>query len=205
MNMQDRAKAYVKANSIYDPLHVDGKGRLYGTWITGNNYRGSGYHGAYPPGYLQRVMALFPDRQAILHLFSGSLAEEQSGERFEVTFDLNRDMAPTVVGDAHRLSTYFAPHTFDLVLADPPYTHDDAVKYAKIRGEEKPEKWRKPHAKKILEEAHRVVKPGGFVVWLDTAWPMHSKKLWDWVGYITLIRSTNHAVRLVSIFQKVGS
>ena len=36
----------------------------------GNNYRGSGYTGSYPPGYLKRIAALFPGPGLVLHLFS---------------------------------------------------------------------------------------------------------------------------------------
>jgi hypothetical protein len=57
---------------------------LYGVWVIGNDYRNrTRYYGAYPAGYLERVMALFPDvaqdvqddrnHSHLLHVFSGSL------------------------------------------------------------------------------------------------------------------------------------
>lgn len=48
-----------------------------------------------------------------------------------------------------------------------------------------------------------VVPVGGYMAWLDTVWPMHSKACWVTVGRITVIRSTNHRVRLCSIFERV--
>ena len=50
---------------------------LSGIWILGNDYRStSGFYGSYPPNYLKRVRALFPDyapRWRVLHLFAGSV------------------------------------------------------------------------------------------------------------------------------------
>ncbi len=35
---------------------------MYGTWLLGNDYRNrSSFYGAYPPGFLKRLAALFPD------------------------------------------------------------------------------------------------------------------------------------------------
>ena len=40
----------------------------------GNDYRvKTGYYGRYPPGYLRRIRALFPDKRNVLHLFSGKV------------------------------------------------------------------------------------------------------------------------------------
>ena len=44
--------------------------------------------------------------------------------------------------------------------------------------------------------------PAAFVVWLDTVWPMHRKDTWRTVGRILLQRSTNHRVRLVTLFER---
>ena len=58
------------------PLLVYNKGWIYGVWMIGNNYEGSGYHGACPPTYLTRIHAMFSpllEKGRILHLFSGSI------------------------------------------------------------------------------------------------------------------------------------
>jgi hypothetical protein len=74
---------------------------------------------------------------------------------------------------------------------------------------------------KALRALAQVIQPGGWLVWLDTVWPMHSKLEWasaasialvtDWeledgewdsTGLIALVRSTNHRVRMVSMFQR---
>ncbi|MND07635.1 hypothetical protein D3C83_297470 [compost metagenome] len=48
----------------------------------------------------------------------------------------------------------------------------------------------------------RVTIVGGHLVWLDTTWPMHRKAEWRTVGRITIVRSTNHRVRMISIFER---
>jgi hypothetical protein len=50
----------------------------------------------------------------------------------------------------------------------------------------------------------QVIQPGLHLVWLDTVWPMHRKAEWRTVGRITLLRSTNHRLREVSIFERRG-
>jgi hypothetical protein len=56
----------------------DMHGRLYAQWVLGQDYRSkSGYHGSFPPNYLERVMALFPDAERVLQVFSGSAQERQ--------------------------------------------------------------------------------------------------------------------------------
>ena len=57
---------------------------VMGPWNIGNTYKGSGYHGSFPPGFLKRVMSMFPDAENVLHLFSGSLDENVKGDRFDI-------------------------------------------------------------------------------------------------------------------------
>lgn len=58
-----------------------GEQTIYGTWLGGQDYRNkSTLYGAYPRGYLERALSLFPDAKRILHLFSGSLTAKQVDE-----------------------------------------------------------------------------------------------------------------------------
>ena len=84
LTLQQRADAFAAAFPQYAgagaALTVAG-GRLTGLWFMGNDYRNkSRMYGAYPPGFLPRVFALFPDARRVLHLFSGSLTAEQVDE-----------------------------------------------------------------------------------------------------------------------------
>ncbi len=189
MNIQDRARLYNAEFPKYPPLvHTDRW--LYGIWMIGNDYRNkTTYYGAYPAKYLDRVMSMFPDTKDILHLFSGSLAYTK-GTNFDTNPELNTD----VVGDANQLADFFPPDTFDLIIADPPYTAEDALHYGTPM----------VNRNKVLKECVKVLRLDGHVVWLDQVLPMYSKLELILVGTIGLIRSTNHRFRVVSIFQKVG-
>ena len=167
-------------------LDLDGK-RIYGMWILGNDYRGTGFYGSYPPNYLKRVNAMFPDAEKVLHLFSGSV-----GPGNYTRFDLSEKFKPDVLGNAEELDKHFSPGSFDLILADPPYSTEDAKLYGF------------PMIKRraVLAQCHLALQKGGFLVWLDTVMPMYRKDEWDWVGVIGIVRSGNHRFRMTSIFQK---
>jgi len=190
VKMVDRASSYKKAFPNYPPVIVSGKW-LYGMWVIGNNYRSKRkYYGEYPPTYLKRVHALFPDANKVLHLFSGVV--EKGLWAYEVTFDINPELNPDIVGDAHELSKYFYKESFDLIIADPPYSQEDADHYGTPM----------INRNKVVKECYKVLKSGGFLCWLDQVLPMYSKKDYKLVGTIGIVRSTNHRFRVLSIFQK---
>src|SRR3990167_6346414 len=131
MTLQQRADAYARAFPGRPPLQVVTEGVradrhdvLYGQWLCGNDYTNkTRYYGAYPHGYLDRVMALFPDvvslhrsfaHHAVLHVFSGSLPSgpySRCDMAQEAEFDCNLYDLPSLVGG----------HQWRLTLADPPY------------------------------------------------------------------------------------
>lgn len=190
LTLEKRAQNYSAVFPKWPRVMVD-RGWLYGMWIIGNNFRSrQGYYGEYPPTYLKRIRALFPDAQRVLHLFSGKVEKGLWPE--EVTFDIREDLKPDVIGDAHRLAEYFPSESFDLILADPPYTAEDAEHYGT------------PMIKRntVLQQCISVLRQGGFLVWLDQVLPMFRKKELKLAGTIGLVRSTNHRFRVVCIFQK---
>ena len=157
-------------------------------WDGGQNYKGSEYHGAYPPGYMKRVKSLFPDLWiGSVHLFSGSLAHDPD----IVRIDLNSGTNPDIVIDAEAMPSHL-PGNRSLIVADPPYTEEDANHYGTIM----------INRKKVIAECHRVLRSGGFLVWLDQVRPMYRKTDWNLVGAIGFIRSTNHRMRLITILEK---
>ena len=186
LHMRDRAKLYNDAFPNYPNVWFD-KGWLLGVWNIGNNYKGSGFHGSYPPSYLKRITSMFPDMEDVLHLFSGSLPV---GDYTRI--DLNADLKPDVVGNAEELSTLFDADSFDIIYADPPYTESDALKYGNPM----------VNRNKVVKECHKVLKPGGFLCWMDMVLPMYRKIEFQRVGEISISRSTNHRIRGVYIFRK---
>ena len=184
--------------------YVGSDGRIYGNWMIGQDYRSRrGYYGEYPRSYLIRVMALFPpnlDPQRTLHLFSGSINRDNCKSP---TFDMDpaNELRPSQRGDAHRLSEYFQPDAFDIILADPPYSEEDARHYGTPL----------INRNKVIKEAEKVLVVGGWIVWLDQVFPMFCSKNGKsseryanltFMGWISVVRSTNHRVRCAFFFQK---
>ena len=161
-------------------------------WLLGNAYKGSGFYGAYPPSYLRRVRALFPDvpPEVWLHLYSGSLGPEVPGLRLDISMEPGR-MRPSIVADARHVP--IRSGSIRLSAADPPYSKPDAVRYGTPIVLNKPQ---------VLRELARVTVSGGFLVWLDTTLPLYDGKVWRHFGMICVQRSTNHRTRLCSLFQR---
>jgi hypothetical protein len=188
-SLEDRAKFYNESYPRYPKMWAD-KNWLLGVWSIGNNYKNnSRYHGAFPRDFLERFSKLFPEKENTLHLFSGSLPPGNY-TRFDIG---NNDEAQyDVRGDAQELSSHFEPDTFDMIIADPPYTEEDAQKYGNPL----------INRNKVLKECHKVLKPGGHLVWMDMVLPMYRKDEFKRIGEISISRSTNHRVRAVFIFER---
>ena len=189
ITVEDRIHHYA-ALPFPQSLYVGEDGRLLGMWIMGNNYQvRSGYYGGYPAGYLRRIKALFPEKQKVLHLFSGRVdLSVLPGD----TVDLNPDLEPTYLDDAQKLAGV-PVDKYDLILADPPYSIEDADHY-------------QPTMVKrnlVMRALGRKASPGTHVVWLDQVLPMYRKDQWRIVGLIGMVKSTNHRFRVVVIFEKI--
>lgn len=162
--------------------------RVYGVWLIGNYYkRKEGYHGEYPPSFLERIYALFPGKHKILHMFSGTI----KGAREVTTVDLNPDLNPSVVCNVTEMSNFLPTNHFELVVADPPYSRKDAAIYGV------------PLVNKrlALREARKVTQKGGVLVWLDTQTPIYRKLDWNLLGMIGVSCGTNRAFRVVTLFE----
>lgn len=197
MTMTDRAAAYVRAYPKWRaswPLVVKEQGAdcLYATWLIGNNYQAkSPLYGSYPPGYLDRISVLFPDlaEGEVLHAFSGSLPP---GPYVRLDLMSDADRQPDIVGSVIDAGKIFGWPRFDLVFADPPYSAPDAAFYGTPM----------ISRRKAMSALAEVTRPGGFLVWLDCVWPMFAKSEWRTAGRITIVRSTNHRIRMATIFER---
>ena len=188
MKLEERIKGYNETFPKWPKLVYD-KNWIYGVWNIGACYKGTGYYGNYPHGYMKRISTLFPDKEKILHLFSGSLPEGDY-----TRFDIAQHPAAQydVKGDAEELSTYFEPESFDIIYADPPYSAKDSENY----------QCKMPNRFKVVKECAKVLKPGGHLVWMDEILPMYRKDEFHRVGEIMISRSTNHRIRAVFIFER---
>lgn len=214
------ARAYNRKFPDRPPLSYGGKNPMVtGAWMIGSCYKnparmpdGSPFYGGYPYGYLERVHAMFPDARKILHVFSGGLtrpaailAAWQDYDPIDSTtppremelvdmYGPEQGRYPTWKGDI--LDYTIMPEVqgrFDLILADPPYSAEDAAKYD----------CPPVNRAKVIHALRRVAAPGANLVWLDVVWPMHRKIEWKLWGAIGLIRSTNHRVRAITMFEAV--
>jgi len=190
MKWEDRISSYVRITGFPRSLFISEDGRVVGTWIMGNDYRvKSGYYGGYPAGYLRRIAALFPDRKRVLHVFSGQVdLTAMPGD----TVDSNPAMNPTWVADAHDLSTV-PLSTYDLVLADPPYSVEDAERYQTTMVQRNV----------VMRSLAAGMSADARVVWLDQVLPMYRKDEWSIEAVIGMVKSTNHRFRVTTIFRRL--
>lgn len=189
MTLHDRIAAYRPTVQLPTSLAIGDDGRLFGVWVMGNNYTvKSEYYGGYPHGYLNRIKALFPDKSKVLHLFSGCVdLSVLPGD----TVDINADRTPTYVDDAQTLA-HVPLEQYDLVLADPPYSVEDAERYQTTMIKRNV----------VLAALGARLQPGAHVVWLDQVLPIYRKDQFDVIGYIGMVKSTNHRFRVITIFQR---
>jgi hypothetical protein len=190
MDWEDRIQNYGRETGFPRSLFVAEDGRVVGTWIMGNDYRvKSKYYGGYPAGYLRRVAALFPDRRRVLHVFSGQVdLAAMPGD----TVDSNGSLNPTWVADAHDL-TSVPLADYDLVLADPPYSVEDAERYQTTMVKRNV----------VLRSLASGMSPGSRVIWLDQVLPMYSKDQWAIEAVIGMVKSTNHRFRVTTVFRRL--
>lgn len=189
LTWQERIDNYVRVTKFPRSLFVSEDGRVVGTWIFGNSYRvRSGLYGGYPDSYLKRIKALFPDKQRVLHLFSGKVDQAiLPGD----TVDILPDMFPTYLDDAQKLDTV-PLERYDMVMADPPYSEEDAQRYSTTMIK-----------RNIVMQALKRIQPGAHVVWLDQVLPMYRKDTFKIVAVIGCVKSTNHRFRVITIFERV--
>lgn len=187
MQIQNRIESY---NSKYPPALLQCNNRIYGVWVIGNNYRNnSNYYGEYPHSVKERILSLFPDCQKILHLFAGTIKDENT-----ITYDINPKYNPTICDSVKNIINHKeALKDIDLVLADPPYEKSDFEKYNC-----------KPFNKaQTIRDLAKILKPHSYLVWLDTKKPMYSKNDWYLLGEIAISVSTNHRYRGLCLFEKL--
>lgn len=166
------------------PQVTEDHGWFHGVWYCGG-FKKAKLHGAYPNGFLERALALFPGATDVLHCPSGTV--EGPG----MTVDLKRDEVrrPKVIASADDLP--FSDGSFDLILSDPPYTREDSKLYGC-----------KPFPMEgFMREALRLLKPGGFLGMLHTYIPQYRRVEWDLRGLIAVTTGFKRATRIFSLFE----
>lgn len=188
LTWRQRITNYDKETGFPSSLFIAGDDRVVGTWILGNSYQvKSNYYGGYPNTYLRRAKALFPDKKRVLHLFSGMVdCFTMPGD----TVDMNASLGPDYVDDAQTLLNV-PLHNYDLIMADPPYSAEDAEHYGTTLVK-----------RNLVMKALQRTAPGTHICWLDQVWPIHRKAFFKLEAVIGIVRSTNHRTRMVFIFKR---
>jgi hypothetical protein len=162
---------------------------LFGMWLLGQSWKvPSGLYGGFPGNFLRRIAALFPDKRRVLHLFSGKVnLSELPGD----TVDCRAELEPTYCVNAETLEGV-PLEQYDLVVADPPYSNEDATNYGT------------PMVRRdLVMRALGGVRPGCYIVWLDQVLPRYRKVDLVREAVIGVSRSTGHRFRVVNIFRRL--
>ena len=107
------------------------------------------------------------------------------------TVDVNAEYAPTFVDDAQRLEKV-PLNKYDLVLADPPYSVEDAEHYQTSMIK-----------RNVVMKALERLTSGTHIVWLDQVLPMYRKDMFTVEAVIGMVKSTNHRFRVITIFRRL--
>jgi hypothetical protein len=158
------------------------------------------YYGAYPRGFLRKarelVLAGQPFDAPILHVCSGRVRDYQTrgfGPN-DCTFDLDPSLNPDFVADARDPAAY-NHERWAAILADPPYTAEDADKYA-------PSSVALPSPYVIVRNAIAALEPGrraGILHYFSPQAPKGSK----FVACVTVLTGFNNRARLLSVYEKI--
>ena len=143
--------------------------------------------GGYPKRFLGLAFETLgvTDPARVLHLCSGSM-------RVGVTVDIRPEMHPTIVADARHVP--LPDESFDWIMADPPYS----AEYARnLYGTEDVY----PRPGQLLNEASRLLRPGGRVGILHFQVPVFRKPL-RLVGVWGITTGLGYAIRAWSVFEK---
>ena len=108
------------------------------------------------------------------------------------TVDCNPALRPSWLLDAHDLSC-IPLEQYDLVLADPPYSVEDAERYHTTMVKRNV----------VMRSLAAGLRPGSHVVWLDQVLPMYRKNEWHIDAVIGMVKSTNHRFRVVTVFRRL--
>tara|TARA_R110000796_G_C14330717_1_gene409075 strand:- start:45 stop:596 length:552 start_codon:yes stop_codon:yes gene_type:complete len=182
MDLQEKIDNYEKKFPKYSKLLINNN-CIEGIWVMGNNYTTkTSLYGAYPYGYLERIHALFPKTNKMLHLFSGSLPESPEYDKVDYNTGI----------DAETMADVLPNDFYSLILADPPYSIEDCDHYGCCMVKRNV----------VFKECYKIMEKDGYLIWLDQVLPNYKKIEFDIVARIGMVKSTNHRFRVITIFKR---
>jgi hypothetical protein len=157
------------------------------------------YYGAYPAGFLHRARELLgiTINDSLLHV-CGGMARQYTMRGFgpnDKTLDINKELNPDLCWDLTQFDIPVDPHPWPAILADPPYSVEDAVKYGTASSY--------PEPSKLLTNCINAVRVGGRVGFLHYIWPRPPKNARS-VACIGVIVGFGNRMRCYSVFERTA-
>jgi len=122
-----------------------------------------------------------------LNLFCGM-------NQFGIRVDIKKEVNPDYVYDAHKISQLFKQNSFDVILADPPYSNDESKELYGTG---------KLNYKKWTSECDKVLSPKGLlIVYHKYIMPNPNPKKYKVVKRVFIGSRTYHLPRVATFFQK---
>jgi hypothetical protein len=155
------------------------------------------FYGSYPRGFLARARKLVGAGidEPVLHICSGKVRDYQQpgfGPN-DRTLDLDPALKPDILADARDPAAY-NHERWAAILADPPYTAEDADHYA-------PGRVVLPSPYSIVKNAIAALEPGRRVGILHFVAPQAPKGS-RFVACVTVLTGFNNRARLFSVYEK---
>ena len=174
------------------PITVQDKGWVYGVWYCGTAFTKQEIYGQHPPTYLKRLISLFPESIDWLHCPSGIIPHGKINGKNHTTVDIvsRKEGCPQIISCATDLP--FPNESFDVIETDPPYgkEHEDIYGTGKYP------------RRKSMAEFRRLLRPGGYLCWLDVRYPSYKRGDWLLEGLICVVTGFERITRILSIFKK---
>ena len=159
------------------------------------------YYGAYPLGFLERARALLgvSIQDSVLHICSGMIVRYpyRGFGKADETLDLDRRLNPDHCQDCRSPWPQNSLGAgWRAILADPPYTEDDAAHY-------EPGALKLPSARELVVLAADALRVGGRFGLLHYIWPKPPKNMRS-VAAISVLMGFNNRIRIYSVYEKTG-
>lgn len=156
------------------------------------------YHGSYPGGFVERARALLGVTidDPVLHVCSGMVRFYPYLRRAvgpnDKTLDLDPNLKPDYCQDARKAY----PRGFKAVLADPPYSENDADQYW-------PGRDKLPTAAVIAKRAIEALEIGQRVGILDYIWARPPKNAVE-VAVVSVLLGRNMRGRIYTVIERIA-
>jgi hypothetical protein len=197
---RDMAKQRVPAPKPTAPRRSHQGVLLSGIWALAHPR--TGYHGAFPYGFLERARVAIGcgEEDSVLHVCSGAVAKYPywGFGPCDYTLDIRTDVDPDFCQDARDEWSIPPDCAFGYggVIIDPPYDRENQERYGVAES-------KLPTCKQLLQNAEKALRVGGRVGILHWIVPAPVEGLIQ-IGVFGVIAGTNCRIRAFTVYEKRG-